>query len=161
MNNTDLNEQIDILLSEAMNSELEAEKFYENASIKAESKAGKKLFSELANFERNHYERIKNIIESRNKGKRIEKSVNQDVIVLGPEINGEFEPNKDEIVSVINIAIDAEKMAQERYRKIADMFKDEDGKNIFNDLALEESNHQRILEDEFYHLSNKGTIIWD
>lgn len=40
------------------------------------------------------------------------------------------------------------------------MFNDEEGKKIFNNLALDEINHQRILEDELYQLSNKGTIIW-
>jgi len=41
------------------------------------------------------------------------------------------------------------------------LFNDDENKNIFNDLVLEERNHQRILEDEFYQLSNKGLIIWD
>ena len=48
-----------------------------------------------------------------------------------------------------------------RYKKIADMFDEEEGKKIFHDLAQDERNHQRILEDEIYHLSNKGTIIWE
>ena len=80
---------------------------------------------------------------------------------INSEIEGEFEPNKDEIVSVINMAIDAEKKAQERYTKIAEMIKDNENKIIFQNLALDEKNHQRILEDEFYHLSNKGIIIWE
>jgi len=87
----EFNDNIHNLLIKAMDSELKAKKFYENASLKAESKAGKKLFNELAQFEQNHYERIKNIIDSRNKGKKIEreKSVLND-IKIGSEINGEF-----------------------------------------------------------------------
>ena len=77
------------------------------------------------------------------------------------EVEGEFEPNKDEIVTVINLAIDAEIKAQERYTKIAKLMSDEESKKIFQNLAQDERNHQRILEDEFYHLSNKGTIIWE
>ena len=77
------------------------------------------------------------------------------------EVEGEFEANKDEIVEVINLAIEAEKNAQNRYKQIAEMFDEKEGKNIFNDLAREERNHQKILEDEFYQLSNKGTIIWE
>jgi rubrerythrin len=45
--------------------------------------------------------------------------------------------------------------------RIAEMFDNQEGKQIFIDLSQEEKNHQRILEDEFYHLSNKGTIIWE
>jgi rubrerythrin len=157
-----ININIDKLLQEAMKSELEAKKFYINASTKAQSKAGKKLFNELADFEQNHYERIKNIIESRNKGIKIEiHQSKKNNITLNSEIKGEIEPNKDEIVSVFNLAIDSEKKAQKRYKKIADMFKDDESKDIFYDLARDEENHQRILEDEFYELSNNGIIIWE
>jgi len=153
--------EIDNLLVEALNSELEAKKFYNDASEKAKSQAGKNLFSELADFEQNHYERVKKIIESRSSQIDIKSENVQDVKKINSEIEGEFEPNKDEIVTVINMAIDAEKKAQERYTKIADMIEDNESKIIFQNLALEEKNHQRILEDEFYHLSNKGTIIWE
>ena len=153
--------EIDNLLVEALNSELEAKKFYNAASEKAKGQAGKNLFSELADFEQNHYERVKKIIESRSSQIDIKSENVQDVKKINSEIEGEFEPNKDEIVTVINMAIDAEKKAQERYTKIAEIIEDNESKIIFQNLALDEKNHQRILEDEFYHLSNKGTIIWE
>jgi len=149
------------LLVEAMNSELEAKKFYIDASNKAQSKSGKKLFRELAEFEENHYNRVRKIIKLHNNKLELEESITKkDIPVVNSEVEGEFEPNKDEIVTVINLAIESEKKAQERYKKIADMIDDE-GKNIFQNLSLEEKNHQKILEDEFYQLSNKGTIIWE
>lgn len=152
---------LDDLLVEAMNSEIEAKKFYLNASLKTRSKNGKKLFEELAEFELNHYERIKKIIESRHNNLELNDfGLTQEVPTIRSEIDGEIEPNKDEIVTVINLAIKAEKKAQERYEKIAEMYDDE-SKKIFQNLAQDEKNHQRILEDEFYQLSNKGTIIWE
>jgi rubrerythrin len=155
-------ENIDNLLNEAMNSELQAKEFYLYASDKAKSKAGKKLFKELADFEQNHYNRIKEIIETRNAGKKIEGiSSNKDLPTVRSEIEGEIEPNKDEVVMVINLAIKAEKNAQTRYQQIADMIDDSKEKEIFNNLAQDERNHQRILEDELYNISNKGTIIWE
>jgi len=153
---------LDDLLIEAMNKELEAKNFYNKAASKAQSKAGKNLFKELASFEQNHYNKVKKIIESRNKD--IDITVNseaQDILSIKSEVEGEFEPNKDEIATVINLAIDAEIKAQERYNKIAKLMNDSEGKKIFQNLAQDERNHQRILEDEFYHLSNKGTIIWE
>jgi rubrerythrin len=153
---------LDDLLIEAMNSELEAKNFYNNAAAKAHSQAGKKLFTELAAFEQNHYEKVKKIIDTQTNISESEISAGpQDIQKVNSEIEGEFEPNKDEIVTVINLAIDAEKKAQERYTRIANLFEDEDGKEIFNNLAQDERNHQRILEDEIYQLSNKGTIIWE
>jgi rubrerythrin len=155
-------ENINNLLNEAMNSELKAKEFYLYASDKAKSKAGKKLFKELAEFEQNHYNKVKGIIESRNAGKKVEEGSNtQDIPAIRSEIEGEIEPNKDEVVMVINLAIKAEKNAQERYQQIADMMDDSEEKEIFNNLAQDERNHQRILEDELYQISNKGTIIWE
>ena len=153
---------LDNLLIEAMKSELEAKKFYKDASKKAQSQAGKKLFKELAEFEQNHYERVKSIIESRTNNMEIQiPEVTTQDISIKPEIEGEIESNKDEIITVLNMAIDAEIKAQERYRRIADLFDDEESKKIFFNLSQDERNHQRILEDEIYQLSNKGTIIWE
>lgn len=152
---------LDNLLIEAMNSEIEAKNFYNDASKKAQSQAGKKLFRELAEFEQNHYKRVKKIIESHNNRLEFEKTrIIKDKPKIHSEVEGEYEPNKDEIVTIINLAIDAEKKAQERYSKIAEMLDDDESKNIFYELAQDERNHQRILEDEFYQLSNKGTIVW-
>ena len=160
MNNSNLD--VDTLLIEAMNSEIKAKEFYEDAKRKAESQAGKKLFRDLAEFEQNHYKRVKKIIEYRRKGMKIEKSNSiQNIPMMRSEVSGEFEKNKDEIANIINLAIESEKIAQDRYERIAAIFKNEEDKRIFNDLASEERNHQKILEDEFYQLSNQGTIIWE
>ena len=153
---------LDNLLIEAMNSELKAKKFYLDASIKAKSQAGKKLFKELAEFEQNHYERVKNIIETRtNKMEIRAPNITTQDISIKPEIEGEIESNKDEIIIVLNMAIDSEIKAQKRYKKIADLFEDNESKKIFFNLSQDERNHQRILEDEVFQLSNKGTIIWE
>jgi len=153
---------IDDLLVDALNSEIKAKDFYEQAAAKAQSDMGKKFFKELSDFEQNHYVKVKNIIDSRSEGKAIPSdSPSPEVSAVRSEVDGEFEPNKDEIIDVIHLAIEAEKNAQERYKRIADLIDDSDGKTIFTNLALEERNHQRILEDQFYQISNKGTIIWD
>jgi peroxiredoxin/rubrerythrin len=150
------------LLSEAMNAEIKAKEFYESASAKAQSQAGKTFFKELAEFEQNHYEKVKKIIESRNKGIKLEfykpmqipKSVK-------PEVEGEFEPNKSEIADVLTLGIKAEKAAQDRYNKIADQLDSPEDKDIFKNLAEDERRHHDLLEAQFYQISNKGTIIWE
>lgn len=155
---SDLND----ILIEAMKSELEAKNFYINASKKAQSQAGKNLFKDLSEFEQNHYEKVKNIIESLENEINIDISAEeQNIKHIESEVEGEFESNKDEIVTVINLAIESEKNALERYEKISTMFEDEESKKIFNSLAQDERNHKRILEDQFYQLSNKGIIIWE
>jgi hypothetical protein len=138
--------KLDSLLMEAMNAET--------------SKAGKNLFKELADFEQGHYDRLKRMIETRNKGLKIEAETEVKEIPAKSEVEGEFEPNKDEITKVISIGIEAEKKAQAKYLEIANMFEDIDSKTIFSNMAEEERKHQKILEDQFFHMSNKGTIIW-
>jgi len=162
MNSSEFSDDLNDLLKEALNSELKAKEFYEDANRKAKSETGKKLFLELAEFEKNHYDKVKKIIESRTDGEIIKDTFNQSKkIKINSEIEGVFEPNKDEIIDIIYLAIESEKKAHERYRKISKMFDDTEAKRIFENLAQDEINHQKILEDELYQLSNKGTIIWD
>ena len=161
--NKNLNEaKVDELLVVAMNAEVKAKEFYVNAAAKAQSNAGKKFFQELADFEQNHYEWVKKIIESRNKGIKLESiEPTQEIPTVKSEVDGEFEPNKDEIVDVLILGIKAEKAAQERYKKIAEIIVDPEGKEIFNNLAEDERRHHDNLEAQFYHISNKGVIIWE
>ncbi len=156
MNNTD------DLLKEAMNAEVKAKEFYLNAAEKAQSQAGKKFFKELADFEQNHYERVKKIIESRNNGIQLEATEPaQEMPTVQSEVQGEFEPNKHEVADILTLGIKAEKEAQERYKKIAESIDDPEGKEIFNNLAEDERRHHDNLEAQFYQISNKGIIIWE
>ncbi|KPK72392.1 hypothetical protein AMJ87_04915 [candidate division WOR_3 bacterium SM23_60] len=152
---------VDDLLVEAMNSEIEAETFYIKAAEKAQSAAGKKLFSELADFEHNHFERVKTIIESRSQGTKMEiLAAHPELPEIKPELKGEFEPNKDEIVELLTLGIKAEREAQRRYSEIAAQLDDNEGKEIFESLAEDERRHHALLEAQYYNMSNKGTIIW-
>jgi rubrerythrin len=152
---------VDGLLAEAMNSEIEAETFYAKAAKKAQSEAGKKLFTELANFEHNHFERVKAIVESRSSGAKLELPVaHPELPEIKPEVAGEFEPNKDEIVDLLTLGIKAEKEAQARYQKIAEHLDDPEGKELFSSLAEDERRHHDLLEAQYYQISNKGLIIW-
>jgi rubrerythrin len=150
------------LLVEAMNAEVKAEEFYATASSKAQSQAGKQFFKELADFEHHHYEKLKGIIESRKKGAKLQFASQKPTFRnIKPEVEGEFEPNKDEIVEVLTLGIKAEKQAQERYTKIAENLSDPEDQEIFEDLAEDERRHHDLLEAQYYQISNKGTIIWE
>ncbi len=156
----DAKAKLDVLLTEAMNAEVQAKKFYTEAAEKASSNAGRKLFKELADFEQGHFDRLKKIIESRSQGLKIESPTPAKETPIKAEVEGEFEPNKDEIVKVLGIGIEAEKKAQAKYREIANLFDDEEAKSIFSNMAEEERKHQTILENQFYAMSNTGKIIW-
>lgn len=152
--------KLDSLLTDAMNAEAEAKKFYMDAADKAQSAAGKSLFQELADFEQGHYDRIRKILDSRSAGVKITEITPSKEIPVKSEVEGQFEPNKDEIIKVLTIGIDAEKKAQAKYLEIANLAEDDEAKKTFNNMAEEERKHQLILEDQFYSMSNKGKIIW-
>jgi rubrerythrin len=158
--NEDTKAKLDSLLTDAMNAEAQARKFYAEAAAKASSSAGKNLFNELADFEQGHYERLQKIIEARGKGVRLTGILPSKEMSMKSEVEGQFEPNKDEIVKVLTLGIEAEKKAHAKYLEIAKMFDDNESKTIFNNMAEEERKHQSILEDQFYSMSNKGKIIW-
>lgn len=151
--------KLDSLLMDALNAEAKAREFYSDAAKKAASKAGKSLFTELAEFEQGHYDRLQRIIEARTKGLKIETPHAEEIHVKS-EVEGEFEPNKDEITRVLTIGIEAEKNAQAKYLEIAKMFEDAESRDIFNNMAEEERKHQNILEDQFYRMTNEGKMIW-
>jgi rubrerythrin len=152
--------KLDSLLTDAMNAEAEAKKFYTHAAEKAQSAAGKNLFNELAEFEQGHYDRVKKILESRSAGVKLTEAVPAKEIPVKSEVEGQFEPNKDEIIKVLTLGIEAEKKAQAKYLEIANLAEDSETKNTFINMAEEERKHQSILEDQFYSMSNKGRIIW-
>jgi rubrerythrin len=151
--------KLDSLLIDALNAEAKAREFYTGAAQKAASSAGKNLFKELAEFEQGHYDRLQKIIEARTKGLKLETPPAEEITVKS-EVEGEFEPNKDEITKVLTIGIEAEKKAQAKYLEIAKMFTDDEAKTMFNNIAEEERKHQNILEDQFYSMSNEGKMIW-
>jgi rubrerythrin len=62
--------------------------------------------------------------------------------------------------AILGKAIENEKVAGERYRALAEGTSDPAGQDMFQKLADEETIHQRILEDEFFSLSNKGVWGW-
>lgn len=155
-------DRVEELLLSALGSELMAMDFYQKAAEKAQSQAGKRFFTEMAEFEQHHFEHIKSTIYSRNKKAKLQLYV--PISMKGSikaEVSGEFEPNKDEIIDVLIIAIKAEKDAKERYLKISKMFSDKESKQMFLNLAEEERLHQNLLEQQFYQMSNKGLIIWE
>lgn len=152
---------IDDLLLAAMASEIIAREFYLDAASKAKSKAGRALFHELAEMEQRHYEGVRAVIKAR--GERLPVKLNaagKPLAGIKGEIEGEFEPNKDEIVDLLTRGIEAEKNAAERYAKIAERIDTEADKKIFAQFADDERRHQALLEAEYYQLSNRGTLLW-
>jgi rubrerythrin len=156
-----LEEALDI----AMDAELKAQAFYAQAAIEVQDPNGRDLLGRLAAFEHYHYEKLAELARSLyESGEFIEyetQTLEQflPLVGSGEAASTRFAELKD-TASILIRAIENEKIAGERYRALAEETDDPRGKDMFRKLVYEEQVHQRILEDEFYSLSNKGVWGW-
>lgn len=153
-------ELIDIL-ERAIEEEVAAKAFYEEAARTTNDPGGRSMFMELAFFEQHHKEHLEALRDS--------LAAKSGFIRYPPKTIGsaaEGKPGrpavgpKDDILSALRTAIAAEEKAQAIYRGIADTTDDPDGKEMFSRLAEEESLHRRMLDDQYYALSNRGEWLW-
>jgi rubrerythrin len=156
-----LEEALDI----AMEAELKAQAFYAQAAVEVQDPNGRDLLGRLAAFEQYHYQKLSELTESlRKDGRFIEyeaPTVAQFVPVVGKgETAGTLLDELEDVPSILSKAIENEKIAGERYRVLAEETTDPNGQDMFRKLANEERIHQRILEDEFFSLSNQGVWGW-
>jgi len=141
----------------AMVAETKAQKFYAQAASKAVLPQAQEMFRQLADFERGHYNRLKELAASLTKKKGYLEYPGTDVnIRVKSEASGAVEPNKEDALDILIMAIGAERDAEKHYNQLARKTKDPAGKKMFERLAFEENGHYRLLSDEFYLLNNKG-----
>ena len=156
-----LEEALDI----AMDAELKAQAFYAQAAVEVKDPRGRDLLSRLAAFEQYHYQKLSELAQSlKEDGTYVvyeTKGIEQfDPLAGGGEAAGMDVSGLEGETAVLSKAIENEKIAGERYQVLADQTEDPQGKAMFRDLANEERMHQRILEDEFFSLSNQGVWGW-
>ena len=147
----------------AMAAEQKASAFYATAAIRVSSAKGKQLFQQLSEFEQGHYNSLVELKSSlAGKGCFISYAGTSfaPIPVEGAnlEISGE---EKTDIAEILTMAIKNEKSAGDAYTKLAAEVDDPAGVEMFKRLAEEEAHHARILEDQFYDISNKGMWTWD
>jgi rubrerythrin len=156
---------IEEALDIAMEAELKAQAFYAQAALEVQDPHGRDLLGRLAAFEQYHYEKLSALARSLAKdGTFVEyeaRTIDQFPPLVGKGEAGTtlLEELKD-VPGILGKAIENEKIAGEQYRALAQQTADPAGQAMFRDLANEERIHQRILEDEFFSLSNKGIWGW-
>ena len=156
--NIGLMDAIDI----AMEAELKARQFYRDALSRISSERGKNLLEQLADFENNHYNTLQKLKNSLSKSDTFIEYAGTEFKPYTQsgqsEVSGKIEPNKNEVLNILSMAIEAETEAALRYRELAKQTGDSKGKDMFKRLSEEETLHRRILSDEFYQLNNRGEL---
>ena len=156
-----LEEALDI----AMDAELKAQAFYAQAAVQTNDPKGRDLLSRLAAFEQYHYQKLSELADSlQDEGAFIDyepRAMAQFAPGTGAgEASGTPVEELEGETAILTKAIENEKIAGERYKALVEETEDPKGKAMFRQLAQEERMHERILEDEFFSLSNEGVWGW-
>jgi rubrerythrin len=156
-----LEEALDI----AMDAELKAQAFYAQAAVEVQDPRGRDLLSRLSAFEQYHYQKLSELADSlQGEGEFIDyeaRTLEQFVpVTAAGEASGVPVEELEGETAILIKAIENEKIAGERYKALAEQTADPRGQAMFRQLAEEERMHERILEDEFFSLSNQGVWGW-
>jgi rubrerythrin len=150
---------IEEALNIAIEAELKAQAFYAQAATWVQDPHGRDLLGRLAAFEQHHYQKLTELVRSLQLGGQFIAYEPRTIDQFAPLVGGETAGMENE-AGILGQAIQMEKVAGERYRVLADETTDPAGQTMFRRLANEEQIHQRILEDEFFSLSNQGVWGW-
>lgn len=138
-----------------------ASEFYADSATKISNPLGKKLFEQLDQFERYHYEKL-SALEKNLREKEAFIKYEAHEIPLTPRIMiaAEQDPNNMSVISIIKKAIELETLAEKTYLKLAEETADPDGHYMFSRLSEEEHLHYHILKEAYWSLNNSGQWEW-
>ncbi len=152
---------IDNLLLAALNREELAVNFYSQARERVSSDTGKRLFSDLIDLKKKQLTSIKSLVEAKNIKAQLPDLVQENLATAKAEPGNKIAANKNDLIDILILAIDAEKNAQARYKFIAGLLADNSTeKKIFEEFVINEHRQLMILEDEFYSISSGGKITY-
>ena len=137
-----------------------ASESYANAAKKINT-LGKKLFEQLSEFEKFHYDRLSALEKSlQEKGKFIHYEGKD--LVLPPVLEIKFaeEPEHKSLLDVIAEAMKLEKQAEKAYAALAAQLTDPQGHKMFIMLSQEELKHYKILRNALWSLNQTGVWKW-
>ena len=130
----------------AIENEIEAQKFYEEAAQKVDNQQLKEMFTEFADEEKRHREILKQIYISNRIGEYFDE--NQDYHIAEnielPNLSTDMKP-----ADAIALAMKKEEAAMLQYTKLADACPDKEEKKVFLDLAAMERGHKLKMENAF------------
>jgi len=149
-------------LDAAIQGEAEAQAFYRAAAEKTDDPGGRAMFLELVEFEAHHQQHLEALKQSLSaggawvsyEGRTLSK-------VPAGEIAGTPAPGAHSgALEALRVAIGAEEKAEAQYRALSREAPDAAGREMFERMAAEEAGHRKLLDDQFYALSNHGVWVW-
>lgn len=133
----------DDIINFAIEREKEAVKFYQDLQVKIVFKNQLEFLKELENIEKSHIEKLKNIKTTKKdkfNSKKIEDmKISEYLIDIKPSEDMKFQ-------DILILAMKREEKAKKLYEDLANNFQDKYLKEIFTNLANEETEHKMYFE---------------
>ena len=131
---------------------------YANAA-KRINPLGKKLFEQLSEFEKYHYDRLTALEKSLEESGQFINYQGKELI-LPPRLEIKFaeEPDHKSLMEIISEARKLERKAEKAYADLAAQLEDPQGHEMFVRLSEEEHKHFEILSEAFWSLNQTG--VW-
>ena len=135
-----------------------ASETYANAAKKT-NPMGRKLFEQLSEFEKYHYDRLTALEKSLEESGQFINYQGK-ALILPPKLEIKFAetPDPKSLMEIITEARKLEKQAEKAYADLADQLDDPQGHAMFVKLSEEEHKHYLILSDAFWSLNQ--TAEW-
>lgn len=149
-------------LDRAIRAEHDAQAFYTDAAQTTDDAGGARMFRELAAFEAHHERHLRELKASlENSGAWTRYPAREFSKVPAAEGSTRKGPGGHaDALEALRLAIAAEEKAMAEYEFLARGAPDEAGRQMFRRLAEEEAGHRRLLDDQYYHLLNRGVWVW-
>ena len=130
----------------AMENEIEAQKFYEEAAQKVANTQLKEMFADFAKEEKRHREILKQVYISNRMGDYFDEGRDYHIAeeVDLPELSTDMKP-----ADAIALAMKKEEAAMVQYTARAERCPEPDKKKVFLDLAAMERGHKLKMENAF------------
>jgi len=143
------------ILIMAINNEVEAYDFYNNAAQKSQSENLKTTFKELAEDELNHKRTLEAFLNNETKQMQFSEVADYKVSesVELPKLTNEMS-----FIDGITLAMKKEEEAMDMYNKFADASTEQAQKEMFLQLAKMELGHKAKLEN--IYLNSAHTEVW-
>ena len=134
------------IIKQAIANEVEARKFYENASATLKDPFLKKLFAELAEEEKKHRDILTQIYTSETIGNYFSETRDYKVAetMEEPDLSMDMKP-----ADAFALAMKKEEAAMKQYTDMANMCDDAQKRQVFLDLAAMERDHKLKMESAF------------
>ncbi len=134
---------------------------YAKAATQITNPFGRKLFEQLSEFEKFHYDKLTALEKSlQESGLYIQYEGKDFPLPPAFEILAAQEPQKKSVMHIITDALKLEKQAQDAYASLAIKVPDQAGHDMFIKLSDEEHTHFLILSDAYWSLNNTGAWNW-